>query len=117
MISFLVEQVWGSVPEWLQAIILILLILSYATGHLLANTKTPPPNTAWGRIYQGLEIFGNVYGKAKDIGIPVPAKPSVDDLLKQLAELRQQLSSPPPNPTPAPVPVATFPPALDQSNA
>jgi hypothetical protein len=93
---------------------------------LISNTPTPAPNTIWGRLYTGLEIFAGFYNRAKDIGIPVPEKPSVGDLLARIQELESSLqtqqqdkrSVPLPQAAIAvPVPVPTFPPILEQSNA
>jgi len=74
-------------PPWAQTALICFLILSYLAGHFCSNTAKPPPNTLWGKIYGGIEVFGGIYNKAKEVGIPVPPKPTVEELLQRIAEL------------------------------
>lgn len=74
-------------PPWAQVSLMCFLTLSYLAGHFCSNTSKPAPNTTWGKIYNYIEIFSGIYNKAKEIGIPVPEQPSVEDLLKRISEL------------------------------
>lgn len=77
----------ANLPPWIQTLIIAFFTLSYLCAHFCSMTAKPAPNTTWGKIYSYLEIFGGIYGKAKQIGIPVPEKPTVEDLMKRIAEL------------------------------
>ncbi|MDR3439889.1 hypothetical protein [Telmatospirillum sp.] len=90
-----IVELFLRLPPWVQAFILLVLTASFLVSHFLANTSTPAPNTRWGRVYTGLEIFGGLYGRAKDIGIPVPEKPTIEDLMKEIEEMKSTTTWPP----------------------
>ena len=77
----------------LNLIVTTLLALSWFAGNLVSKTSTPPPNTPWGKIYAVLEVFGTVYGKAKEVGVPVPEQPSVEELIKDMTALKTTLNN------------------------
>jgi len=93
---------WNFLPDWVQQGAVILLILSYLAGHFVSLTPSPAPNTVWGKIYGWVEVFGAIYGKAKDEGIPVPEKPTVESLMAEIAQLRSTLTTPVSDPQPNP---------------
>ncbi len=64
-------DIFNALPPWAQATVLGLLLASRLLSDLISNTATPAPNTAWGRIYRLLEVVAGIYGRAKQIGIPV----------------------------------------------
>ncbi|MTJ81719.1 MAG: hypothetical protein F8N37_11975 [Telmatospirillum sp.] len=92
-------------PAAMQDIIMLVLIGSFLVSHIVSTTATPAPNTTWGRIYHGLEVFAGLYGRAKEIGIPVPEKPTIDDLLKEVSALKAALAAPQAVSTTAPTPI------------
>lgn len=47
-----------------------------AASAFCAATPTPAPNTAWGRLYRGIEAAALLVGKAKQIGLVPPASPA-----------------------------------------
>ena len=61
-----------SLPPWLQAGLLLFLLISWVLSHCVSNTVTPPPNTPFGRFYAALEFVAGIYGRAKMVGVPVP---------------------------------------------
>ena len=63
--------VFQALPPALQTVALLFLAGSYAASHLISLSPTPAPNTTWGRLYAALEAYAGLYGKAKQIGIPV----------------------------------------------
>ena len=64
--------IFNQLPPSVQAALLAFLVASYAASHICSATPTPPPNTAWGRIYAGLELLAGIWGQAKAIGVPEP---------------------------------------------
>jgi len=90
-----IPSLFSCLPPYLQTLVLLVCVLAYLTGHFLANTNTPPPNTAWGRVYAGLETFANLYGKAKQVGVPLPPSPDINTLLTEIAQLRAQVQAGP----------------------
>lgn len=79
-----IASLFQALPPGVQTGFLLILIGSYVISHVISNTATPAPNTAWGRIYRYLELFSGIYNQAKAIGIPTP---TVADLQASLGKV------------------------------
>jgi len=79
------------VPDWLKLIVVIYFSTSWLASQFCAKTSTPTANTIWGRIYGYIEWYGGIYGKAKDLGIPVPANPTIEDVKTDVEKLASDI--------------------------
>lgn len=74
-------------PPWLKLVFMTYLTTSWLANTFCAKTATPPPNTTWGEVYGWVEWYGGIYGKAKEVGIPVPLNLSVAELKTDVQQL------------------------------
>lgn len=65
-------ELFNGLPLVGQLIVIMVGPIIIAASAFCAATPTPPPNTAWGRIYRLVELAGLLIGQAKAQGTPIP---------------------------------------------
>ena len=87
-----ISALFNLLPAQFQAYALVFLAGSYLSGQFCSLTHTPDPTTPLGKAYKVLEIYGGIWGKAKQAGLPTDkAQAEVEKLVKPNTETAARL--------------------------
>ena len=71
-------------------VVSIAAVVVTTAGAICAMTKTPPPDTAWGKVYRGIEIAALLIGRAKDSGL-IPDNKAADVIAQEVIGETQKI--------------------------
>lgn len=92
LVAYLIQHyIDPYVPDWFKLVLTTYFITSWMASVFCSKTTTPDPTTFWGKLYSCVEWYGVIYGKAKEIGIPVPTNPSVNELKSDVQQLADDI--------------------------